>query len=75
MTSTLKAYSQGALVLLAATGSLAAFNLAVAVEEALQQFNIFVVNVSDFFCAEAADFFIIEVGHEWSPLYYVIEFL
>ncbi len=75
MTSTLKAYGQGTLVLLAAASSLAAFDLAVAIEEALQQFNIFVIDVGYFFCAEAADFFIIEVGHEWSPLYYVIEFL
>ena len=63
MTSTLEANRQGTLVLLAATGTLAAFDLAVAVKEALQELHIFVIDFLDFFCAKSADFFIVKIGH------------
>jgi hypothetical protein len=69
MTSTLEANGQGTLVLLAATGTLAAFNLAVAIQEALQQFYVFVIDFLDFFCTKAADFFVVKIGHlKFSPL-------
>jgi len=55
--STLKRNRDTSLVAQAVTGALAAFDLTVARQVPLQQFNVFVVNVISFLGAEATDFF------------------
>jgi hypothetical protein len=66
VTSTLEGDSYATLVAGAVTGSLAGLNLAVAVDEALQHLNVFVVDHILLFGAEAANFFAVKISHVFS---------
>ncbi len=63
MPGSLEGDGQTALVLEAAASALAAFNFAIAIEVALQQLYVFVVDDVSLFGTEPADFFTVKISH------------
>jgi hypothetical protein len=59
----LKRNCQAALVLQAATGTLAAFDFAVAVQVTLQQLYVFVIDSVSLFGTKPTDFLTVKISH------------